>query len=323
MTAIRKQGKINDNTTLIDFGLFGVAGGGAVYLVEGEKKCLIDGGTSGEASRIYKTLKNMNAFPPDMIILTHSHWDHTQGVPFLRKKASRYKKEIEVMASKKSLPLLEDQSWNKILFQGKLENIKNVTPLDEGDIVDLGGISLKIFDVPGHCKDHIAILDETNRNIFVGDAVGAKNGDHFFIPTIVPPYWNWNDFNRTVNKLRDIDYDSLSLAHFGYIYEDEAKNFLDEAVPLYELWWRLFEENRDELDNTGNMSSLISKEANLIHPETKILSPKLKILFGLMTGMKKIIGKKPLPVSELILRQLIETLVLAFRTSKYYKKAAS
>lgn len=314
MTAIRKQGKINENTTLIDYGLFGVAGGGAVYLVEGEKKCLIDGGTRGDVSRIYKTLKDMNAFPPDIIILTHSHWDHTQGVPFLRKMAARQKKEIKVMASKESIPLLEDQSWNKILFKGSLENIKDVTPINEGDIVDLGGISLRIFDVPGHSKDHIAILDEKNKNIFIGDALGAKNGDHFFIPTFVPPHWDWDDFKNSVNKLREIDYDSLSLAHFGYIYEDEAKNFLDYAVSMYELWWRLFEENRDRLDDTGYMSGLISKEANLIHPETQILNPKLKILFGLMTGVKKIAGKKPQPITELILCQLIETLVLGFRT---------
>lgn len=316
MTAIRKQGKINANTTLIDYGLFGVAGGGAVYLVEGEKKCLIDGGTRGEASRIFKTLKDMNAFPPDIIILTHAHWDHTQGVPFLRRKAAHQKKNIEVMASQESLPLLEDQSWNKILFQGSLENIKDVTPLNEGDTVDLGGVSLKIFDVPGHSKDHIAILDEKNRNIFVGDAIGAKNGDHFFIPTFVPPYWDKDDFNNTVNKLREIDYDSLCLAHFGYIYEDEAKSFLDEAVPIYELWWRLFEENIDKLDDISYMSSVISKEANLIHPEIKILNPKLKVLYGLMTGFKKLIGKKPQPLSELILCQLIETLVQGFRMYK-------
>ncbi|MFX0114541.1 MAG: hypothetical protein ACFFB3_08330, partial [Candidatus Hodarchaeota archaeon] len=65
MTAIREPGKINDNTTLIDSGLFGVAGVGAVYLVEAGKTCLVDSGTKEEASRIIQALKTMNAFPPD------------------------------------------------------------------------------------------------------------------------------------------------------------------------------------------------------------------------------------------------------------------
>ncbi|MHA1950656.1 MAG: hypothetical protein ACW99G_18030 [Candidatus Thorarchaeota archaeon] len=34
MTAIRETGKVNENTTLIDFGMSGAAGSGAVYLVE-------------------------------------------------------------------------------------------------------------------------------------------------------------------------------------------------------------------------------------------------------------------------------------------------
>ena len=45
MPAIRQPGRINDSTTLIDIGMYGVAGLAAVYLISGRKKCLIDGGT--------------------------------------------------------------------------------------------------------------------------------------------------------------------------------------------------------------------------------------------------------------------------------------
>jgi hypothetical protein len=44
MSAIRQPGRISENTTLIDIGMYGVAGAAAVYLIEGDKKCLIDGG---------------------------------------------------------------------------------------------------------------------------------------------------------------------------------------------------------------------------------------------------------------------------------------
>ena len=91
-----------------------VTGTTAVYLIKGEKKCLIDGGTRNAASRIIKTLNNLNAFPPDIIILTHSHWDHTQAIPILRKKAAMEQKHIKVMASEAAIPLLEDQSFNKV-----------------------------------------------------------------------------------------------------------------------------------------------------------------------------------------------------------------
>lgn len=317
MAAIRREGKINENTTLIDIGLFGIAGGCAIYLIEGKKKCVIDGGTRSEASRIYKTLKGMNAFPPDIIILTHSHYDHTQAVPYLCKKAAKEKSSIEIMASQRAIPLLKDQSFNKV-FNPKehFENIEDVTPLNEGDIVDLGGITLKIFDVPGHMKDHIAILDEKNKNIFVGDSIGVKPGDNLFIPPFQPPYWNKDAFYDSVNKLREIDFDSLCLAHFGYIYGDEAKGILDEAVLVYEQWWQLFEKNIDKLDDTGYMMKLISKEADLVYPEFRLLSFKLKVLSGLMTGWKKLIRKKPESIGELLIQQIIAWLAQGFKTYK-------
>jgi len=316
MTAIREPGKINENTTLVDYGLFGIAGAGALYLIEGEKKCVIDGGTRSRAPGIFKALKDLDAFPPDIIILTHSHWDHTQAVPFLRKKASQQQKTIEVMASEKALPLLEDQSWNKIFNKGPFEDIKDVTPLQEGDTVDLGGIHLKIFDVPGHSKDHIALLDEKNGNIFVGDAIGAKTGNQFFIPPFQPPYWDRDAFYNSVNKLRETDYDGLCLAHFGCIYGDEAKTILDEAVSVYEWWWELFEKNADRLDDIGYMLDVVSKEANLVYPKITPLSTKLKILSALLTGWAKLTRKKIQPAGELIMHQILEGLIQGYSICK-------
>jgi len=43
MPAIRQPGRISENTTLIDIGMYGVAVAAAVYLIEGDKKCLLMG----------------------------------------------------------------------------------------------------------------------------------------------------------------------------------------------------------------------------------------------------------------------------------------
>ena len=89
MSAIRQPGRVNENTTLIDIGMYGVAGATALYLIEGDRKCLIDGGTRTEARRIIKVLRQLDAFPPDIIMVTHSHYDHTQGIPIMRREAAK------------------------------------------------------------------------------------------------------------------------------------------------------------------------------------------------------------------------------------------
>ncbi len=265
MTSIRKEGKINEDTTLIDVMMLGLPGGVAIYLVEGEKKCLIDGGNGPEARRLVKVLQKLNAFPPDIIIVTHFHFDHTQGIPYFRKKAAKLNKKIEVMASQTAIPLLEDQSFNDIYGIGPYKNIVEVTPLKEGDRIDLDGIKLKIFEVPGHSKDHIAILDEKNKNIFVGDAIGVKATDDFFSsPPFMPPFFDKEAYYNSINKLKKIDYKTLCLAHFGYIYDKEAKDILDESVSTFEKWWKLFEDNIEKLDDIDYM---VDKVLDNCYPE--------------------------------------------------------
>ena len=316
MAAIRETGKINENTTLIDIGMFGVSGSTAIYLIEDEKSCLIDGGTRTEAKRIINMLKEKNAFPPDIVIVTHSHYDHTQAIPAMRKEAARIGKTIEVIASETAIPLLEDQSYNDVFESGPYENIRDVTPLKEGDSIDIGQITLQIFEVPGHHKDHIAILDEKNKNFFVGDCIGYKVGDHTFLPPFMPPFWDAQAFQETIEKLRQINYESLCLAHFGYIHGDEAKYILDEAVATCDTWWRVFDKHADKLDDTDYMIGVIRKEIDPTPANLKIVSLKLKFLAGVMTTVSKLLRKEPKPLSDYLLQGIVEWLAKGYRTYK-------
>ncbi|MFW9821266.1 MAG: MBL fold metallo-hydrolase [Candidatus Thorarchaeota archaeon] len=268
MTAIREEGKVNEDTTLVDIKMFGVPKITAIYLIESGKKCLIDAGTHTEARKILRQLKELNAFPPDMIVLTHSHWDHCQAIPFLNQRAKKEGKNIEIYASEKAIPFLRDQSYNDVFGAGPFNNIKeDIISLNEGDIVDLNGITLKIFDTPGHMNDHIAILDEKNKNLFIGDLLGIKVADDVFVPPFMPPYWDYDAYLNTVEKLKKIVYNTISLAHFGCIQGDGAKNILDESVNNCKKWWGIFEENIDKIDD---VPYLIENILPMLIPKTAI-----------------------------------------------------
>ena len=316
MTALRETGKVNENSYLIDIGMMGVAGVTAVYLIEDEKRCLIDGGTKGEASRIINFLKRQNAFPPDIIIVTHSHWDHTQGIPLIRKEAAKLGKTIEIVASEKAIPLLADQSYNNIFEAKAYENIVEVTPVKEGDSIDIGRTTLRIFEVPGHNKDHIAILDEKNKNIFIGDSIGDKVGDNTFLPPFMPPFWDRESFLSTIEKYKQLNYDSLCLAHFGFVYGAESRSILDEAVSICDTWWQLFERNADRLDDTDHLTEAIFKEIRPAPINPEIVSLKLKVLAGLMTTGARLFGKEPKPLFEYLLKGIVAWLAKGYKTSE-------
>ena len=316
MAAIRKTGKVNKNTSLLDIGMMGVSGVTAMYLIEDEKKCLIDGGTRTEAKRIINMLHQMNAFPPDIIIVTHSHWDHTQAIPAMRAMAAKQNKTIEVMASEHAIPLLADQSYNQVFGSGPYENIRDVVALKDGDTVNLGNTTLKIYEVPGHHKDHIAILDESFKNIFVGDSIGYKVGDDTFLPPFMPPFWDMELFYATIEKYKQIDFESICLAHFGYIYGDEAKHILDEAVATCNKWWQLYDQNVDKLNDVDHMMEVVFNDINPAPIYPQILSLKLKIMAGVMTAVTKILRKEPLPLYKHLMKGIVEWLAEGYKIYK-------
>ena len=293
MTANRTPGKVNKDTTLIDAEMMGIPGIMSIYFIEAGKTCLIDSGTHIEARKTLRKLKELNVFPPDIIIITHSHWDHVQAIPFLSQRAKKLGKEIEIYASEAAIPNLRDQSFNDVFESGPFNNIEeDIIPLKEGDIVDLDGITLKIFETPGHMNDDISILDEKNKNIFVGDILGMKVADNVFVPPSMPPKWNLEAYLKSIDKLKKIDYETMSLHHFGFIHDEEAKSILDESVANNELFWKAFEENSDHLDDVPYLienviEKLIPKSAFENYPEMLVtgvtywLSQGFKIYKGL------------------------------------------
>jgi len=313
MSAIRQQGKLNEDTTLLDIGMLGIYGLTAVYLVRGEKTCLIDGGTSTEAPRMIKMLRELHAFPPDYVVLTHPHYDHTQGIPQLRKAApGKYK--MEVLASHEAVPLLADHTFNDPFSKGPYESIQNVTPLKEGDTLDLGGLTLRVYEVPGHCQGHLAILDEKNGTLFVGDALGVKMTDHTFLPPFMPPTWDPEAFLNSVNKLKQIPHQSLCLAHFGCLYGDEAASILDEAVEVYHRWWELYERNADRLNDTDHLLQVMRKEINPALPDIRPTSLGMNILMGLAVTAGKVSGSETAILDKLAFGDYLKWLAIGYQT---------
>lgn len=309
---------INDNILMIDFELSGVKRIGALYLIKGAKTCLVDSGTKESSRRMIKALDSVNSFPPDMIILTHSHWDHTQGVPTFCREAKKRDKKITVMASEKAIPNLKDQSWN-IVFDEKLkyENIGDVEPLKDGQIVDLGGLELEIIDFSGHCADDIALYDKKNKTIFLGDSLGYKFEHYLMFPPFMPPFWNKDGFYSAAEKLKRIDYEMICLAHYGCLVGEEAQNFPSETVSALETWWNVFVESdkNGKLDDVKYMRETIVQEAKIEMPELEITKAHMRIILSLINAGRKIIGKAPIDVGDVQLEGFINWLVRGYRGS--------
>jgi len=262
MGFIYKPGKFNNNTWLIDAVYKNTEGelienGHAAYLIKTEdgKNCLINPGSRSGARSIYKKLKLLNAWPLDNIIITHSHWDHTQGVLFFREKVEEEKiSPIKVLASEKAIPYLNNQSYNQCFVHEECYpeylDIPEVTPLKDNEKISISDeFFLDILETPGHMEDHISVYDKQNKAIFVGDTPGV----HWFLDLYVcnanSIYWKEQDYLDSMKKLKSLDLDYLCIAHFGVFTGEDISRFIDKSVSMYYKWMEFFGQNSNKLDD--------------------------------------------------------------------------
>ena len=307
---------INDHVSMIDIELFGIKRAGAVFLIWGGLNCLVDSGTPKEAKGLIKALDSIGAFPPDILILTHSHWDHTQGTPILCREAANRGKKIQVLASEKAIPNLEDQSWNSAMdAKKKFENIEDAEPLRNGQVVYLEGVEIEIIDFSGHCADDIALYDIGSKTLIAGEALGYQVEKSLMFPPFMPPFLNKNGFFAAVEKARQLGCEKLCLNHYGCLEGEEINKFLDDTINVYETWWSVYSEadKSGKLDDPAWLKERILNVIDHDLPNLEISKPFMRVMLSLINIAKKIRGKPPVNVAEVQLEGIIGWLTEGYR----------
>lgn len=85
------------------------------------------------------------------IILTHHHYDHVGAAARLRDYF-----DVPVMM----------HEIDSLRYRGNVDRY-----LNDGDLLDLDGETLRIFSTPGHTRGSICILSEKSKVVFTGDTI--------------------------------------------------------------------------------------------------------------------------------------------------------
>ena len=149
--------KLREGLFLLDEG--GEATG---YLLVGEKKaCLID--TMNGYNDLKKATSKLTD-KPVMVINTHGHPDHIYGNMYFD-KAYINPDDLDLAFSFINAPEVQEYI--------KREGIKvpSFESICDGDTVDLGGKTLKVYAVKGHTQGGILLLCPEERVLFTGDSI--------------------------------------------------------------------------------------------------------------------------------------------------------
>lgn len=241
MPWITDEGKFHDNITLIDANMLGTPKDTCIYLIEGnERTALIDAAGPQEAENCMKKLEQ-RGITPDILILTHAHWDHAAGTPVFQEKYPN----MEAMVGKHGIEALKypkkfNEPFSEFPFLPDLVKIEGLIPLSDGDKIDLGGIEIVIIETPGHTNCCISIFEPINKVLFIGDSLGNIWTLDLIMPLIMPPEFSEEKYLKTIDKIKNLDYNSLALAHYGILTDSIANKFPDLVKAAYFEWKDFF-----------------------------------------------------------------------------------
>lgn len=138
---------------------------------------------------------------PLVIVNTHAHWDHACG--------NRQFAE-PVYLNEKELPLYD-----------RVEPEHGpVLPLTEGMVFDLGGLTLRAIDCPGHTAGSTVLFWEEEKLLFTGDAMNPT----FWL--FLPECLQLSDYQQTLRKAMKIPMKAFYISH-------RENRFLPEALERF------------------------------------------------------------------------------------------
>ena len=145
-----------------------------------------------------------------MLLNTHGDIDHTSGTSGFS-KIYMHQKDYEGCGIAQKFPGTA------------------LVPIDDNDIIELGGRPLKIIHIPGHTNGSLAILDVNNRVLYSGDSV--QKGHIFMFGAQREP----ESFAASLDKL------VAEKSHYDFIYasHDEFCLPADYAQKVKFAWQKV------------------------------------------------------------------------------------
>jgi hydroxyacylglutathione hydrolase len=102
----------------------------------------------------------------EMILLTHSHWDHTAEVALLKEKLG-----VPVYVHKEDAENLEVPGSDKLPLFFPIKGVKPDAFLSEGDELKLGNLRIQVIHTPGHTPGGVCFYIPDEKVLISGDTL--------------------------------------------------------------------------------------------------------------------------------------------------------
>ena len=248
-------------THLADVRMFQQEAFGAIYLIDDDRKAIIETATSWEVERILEAIRAFGLKPADIdaLVVSHIHLDHAGGAGFLLEDMPRATVYVHERGHKHLVdPTKLVASAREVLGPEEAELFGTMRPIPadrlvavkDGNRLELGKHELVFLDSPGHAPHELTILDERNRCLYTGDAAGLYfPGDEILMPIAPAPAFDLEKNLRTFERLLTLKPRALLFSHYGP--HTRPKEAIEAMMVAYPAWARVVREKLAAIGEDG------------------------------------------------------------------------
>lgn len=220
----------------------------ATWLIKGEKNVLYEAGMAYSADKMIENIKKeLQGAPLDAVILSHSHYDHVSGIPFIKKEwpnavvygsayAAKILEKPSVRATMRRLS--EDAAKGAGLAElpeYDEDKFRIDVTVKEGDLLQIGDHTIAVYETPGHTKCSVSYL--INEDVLMAsETVGVFKGG-WYMPCYLVGYQMCAD---AIEKLRKLPAKRLFISHMGIQDSDRMEE-------IWEFIRTKLEETKEEI----------------------------------------------------------------------------
>ncbi|MBR7152526.1 MAG: MBL fold metallo-hydrolase [Candidatus Methanomethylophilaceae archaeon] len=215
-----------------------VPGDSAFLIDDGETAVLYDTGFAftgyAVSDRIAEELDGRGL---DYILLTHSHYDHALGAPYILKRypdakvvagsyAARIFSKESARATMRRLDRACAETYGITDYEDLIDELHVDIQVDDGDEIECGSMRFRVIGLPGHTRCSVGFYMEDHGILLGTETLGVHFGGDRYLPSCLVGYGMTLD---SMAKVKGMDITGMVLPHYGYVDGEAANRYLDRS----------------------------------------------------------------------------------------------
>lgn len=207
----------------------------AFLLDDGETAVLYDTGFGFTGYAVADKIRDLlEDRPLDYIFLTHSHYDHVLGAPYICARypmakviAGKHTEEVFAKPTARAHMRDLDRKFAACCGVEEYDDLVDELRVDmtvaEGDIIRAGAMEFTVVELPGHTKCSIGFYLASEKLLLSSETLGVYDGGEIVFPLYLVGYQMALD---SIAKVEAMEIDNLLLPHYGVLDHDATRFYL-------------------------------------------------------------------------------------------------